>query len=524
MILDGPNLAEWQVKALDGCGGKVDSFWICRNAPTRKIGIRHVCYYALKLISSPANIKLSYPISKVFPDVEKIDFSADDSDGWQALPIDMLTALRSRGVDFIVKMGMGLLRIPPEGELGTPILSYHHGDPHSFRGRPACFWEMQKGISRVGQVVQVLENRLDAGRIAAIGFTKIQPHSFKKTLRLQYDLSPHLLRQALRNLRRERCQRGGQGKNYRLPGNLVAISTALKIAKHMVAHLLYGLFVEKRWRVFLTPQPEADAPSNWDLAKDAAPLPLPPGYTFLADPFQDRSGQATLLCEGLEARSGRGKIIAVADESVSLLDIESHHCSYPFSFTADGKTFILPEVTSSMDASCLELEGTRIVAVHPLTIDRMRKRLLDPTIFEHENSFYLFANDKEEGEAILRLWVADNALGPYTLHPSGIIRMDPVGSRMAGSILRLATGEIFRFGQVNDRRYGDGVVAFRVCQLSPDHYSEEEAGTINLPHLRGPHHIDAWDGRIAFDGYHEAFSLLAGVRRLGNRLGRARGQ
>jgi hypothetical protein len=79
----------------------------------------------------------------------------------------LLDVLRNDEVAAIIKFGMGLLRIPSSEQLSVPILSYHHGDPAEFRGRPAGFYEMLAGRSVMGQVVQRLSNDLDAGDIVA---------------------------------------------------------------------------------------------------------------------------------------------------------------------------------------------------------------------------------------------------------------------------------------------------------------------------------------------------------------------
>jgi len=92
---------------------------------------------------------------------------------------------------------MGLLRVPPAERIGCQILSYHHGDPRRFRGRPAGFYELLSGESQIGQVVQILSNALDAGKVVAYAETKAYPHSYRNTLIEAFRRSPLLLRTAV---------------------------------------------------------------------------------------------------------------------------------------------------------------------------------------------------------------------------------------------------------------------------------------------------------------------------------------
>jgi hypothetical protein len=90
---------------------------------------------------------------------------------------------------------------------------------------------------------------------------------------------------------------------------------------------------------------------------------------------------------------------------------------------------------------------------------------------------------------------------------------------MAGEITASSAG-LFRPGQDFRSGYGDGVLSFRIEILTPLDYREVEVGEAAFAHVRGPHTINLRDGVALFDFYTERRSLLAGVRRLLNRLAR----
>ena len=88
---------------------------------------------------------------------------------------------------------------------------------------------------------------------------------------------------------------------------------------------------------------------------------------------------------------------------------------------------------------------------------------------------------------------------------------------MAGPIHLWPAG-LIRLGQDFGAGYGDGIIAFRIEELTSDRYREAEIGARSFDHVRGPHTLAVQGSTLLFDWYEERFSLLAGIRRLMNRL------
>ena len=115
---------------------------------------------------------------------------------------------------------MSLLKL--NKNLNVPILSHHHGDPSKFRGRPAGFYEIFKRHNCLGQMVQIISNDLDAGKILAYGETNIYSWSYKKTLKEAYDVSPIIFEKALFNFKKNfYIRKKPKGKIYKLPSNIM---------------------------------------------------------------------------------------------------------------------------------------------------------------------------------------------------------------------------------------------------------------------------------------------------------------
>ncbi|MFN9952995.1 MAG: hypothetical protein ACK55I_07830, partial [bacterium] len=101
---------------------------------------------------------------------------------WQTIDNSTKSEIENRNLDLIIKFGMNLLKDPQDIPSKYGVLSFHHGDPSEYRGRPSGFYELINGANLVGAVVQQLSNKLDAGTIRSFGKYRIINHSYRQTL------------------------------------------------------------------------------------------------------------------------------------------------------------------------------------------------------------------------------------------------------------------------------------------------------------------------------------------------------
>lgn len=526
VLIDGDAVAEWKRRALALLPAS-DRLIIltCTNTQNKVLLAKHPLYYALNLVSVRNPLTRQVPVGAISAQiVERSKFQSVYEGAWQRLPDDVITMINDRKPDAIIKLGLGLMRVPPEIE--APILSWHHGDPDHYRGRPAGFYEMQNGARRIGQIVQVISNKLDAGSVVAFAETRVIDHSWRATLMEAFRLSPLLLEPALRNaIARRPLEKASNGKNYRLPPNTAVAGAVIRMARAGLRRLAYGAFVEKRWMVSTASidgpvdaiaiacgQVPFPAPETWrDLA-------CPDEYSFLADPFFAPDGRG-ILVEALGRKSGKGEIVLFGDHGHRRVSIPDGHHSYPASIEQGDEIFVVPEIAGWSPPIAYRLTADSLEAVAALDIEGA-PHLLDPTFFCHAGRLWLFANDASIGSNALFLWSADNLFSRFERHPQGPICMSPRGARMAGNIL-IEGDRLVRVGQSFEDGYGDGLFAFEIDVLSVDAYLEREMGGLRLSGLRGPHSFNiSPDGRqIVFDWYRETTSLFAGWRRLRGRLG-----
>ena len=519
VIADAGQVQKFALDAIDAVEGCDEiTVFSCGNTHTKKRAIRHGLYYALNLVTVRNAWTRWLPVTASAKRIaETVEFESEYEGAWQRLPKAIVDRLRGDGYDVILKFGMGLLRVPPAEELPAPILSFHHGDPDRYRGRPAGFWEILDGTPVLGQIVQVIGNKLDAGMVVAYGETKVYPHSYRKTLIEAYRHSPLIVNRAIQNaVRRHYLDKPCTGRNYRLPSNFAVARFVLKIVARFAHRLAYGALFEKKWQVSTAAAPGVGAASLFE--GDAFPkrpswqtLRTANGYSFYADPFYSADPPA-LLVEALNPRTGLGELVAIEGSSHRRVSDWAGHASYPGTIHVEGRQIIVPEIASFSTPAAFALENGGLRKLFELDLPGA-PHVSDPTLVEHDGRIYLFGTNSQVGTNALFLWSADRIDGPFAQHPMSPVRISPEGSRMGGSIIRdggrlIRLGQDFRFG------YGDGLCAFEISELSADRYSETMIGTLRFGGPRGPHTLNSRQGELLFDHYDDKFAPLAGYRRL----------
>ena len=144
----------------------------------------------------------TWSASKFSKEIElnKIKFLPEKSKykkNWEQLPDEIINKIKKEKID-IFKFGMGLL---DTNKINTKygVLSFHHGNPEKYRGRPAGFYEILNNENFIGAIVQKINNTIDKGEILSFGKFKIYKHSYKKTLENLYSQSSFLLNNAFEN-------------------------------------------------------------------------------------------------------------------------------------------------------------------------------------------------------------------------------------------------------------------------------------------------------------------------------------
>lgn len=520
LILSNSKITMWQKEALTEALDVIDVKLVlnCQNTKAKRDYSKHLLYYVLNAISLKNN-KYTRRVDYKYSGVDTINFDSIYEGNWQYIPEDISKALKDYDIDVVIKFGMGLLKVDANLQ-DIPILSYHHGNPSKYRGRPAGFYEIMHDEDSSGLIVQKISNKLDGGQVLAFAESKLERYSYKKTAENFYKQSRFLLKKALINLREgTECNLGSGGKNYKLPSNKKVLQFSHLIFKNKVERVKYGALYEKKWKVGLAKYNINLRGKNTIDASLIKSLPIKDEYNFYADPFFSNDGSKIRL-EALGNKSGLGDIIEIDTDNLDQQSVllTGQHYSYPFSFLLNGSEYLLPEVASHSEQYYLNIKNSK-EKVYLKGLEG--KRIVDATLLDHQGTYYLFFGEASSAATMLQLWVSSSIDGMFEKHPSSPVCLSPSAARMGGRIYEI-NGSLFRFGQNNERGYGESITISEITHLTPEYYEERVCGSINIEGHLGPHSvgINADKGLILIDYYDDKFSLLSGVRRLKAKLSR----
>ena len=522
LIVDSQSISKWQSSAIENCHDliEVNTIIYCTNSKTHKQPLKNVLYYLLNVFSIRNTQTQSVPWSRLTTEgYELINFDCQHSGIWQTIDNPTKSEIRSQNLDLIIKFGMNLLKDPQDIPSKYGVLSFHHGDPSEFRGRPSGFYELIKGANHVGAVVQQLSNKLDAGTIRAFGKYRITSHSYRHTLENLFANSTSLLRLAILNcLSSITIDLSTSGENHRLPSNKTVAKFVLLLTQRKFKRFIFGLFGRRDWKIAETSPLSFDAIGPMQVIDLLNPIKPPREISFIADPFMLPNGD--LIFEAAEKNSELGQLMTLSGERMNLIDtslIGTHkHLSFPFVMQKDDKFFVMPEMAQSGAQLLCELQNNAIIKTHKL-LGLDNERLIDPVLLQRNETWWLFAGKLGNELDHLFAWSSFDLFGPYKPHRMNPVVVDPSRARNAGGFITLGT-DLYRLGQNNCQEYGDGIAVCQVSQLDEGFYQEQPVAKLTINELHGPHTFSTNGQKAYVDYYNSVFDPLAWLARIKSRL------
>jgi beta-xylosidase len=288
-------------------------------------------------------------------------------------------------------------------------------------------------------------------------------------------------------------------------------------------------------------------PTNWAIGiyEGRSPLELSPGAArnpvlsasdvtdaeaaFVADPFIVRESETWyMFFEVFDTTTGQGDIAYATSEDGRkwtyqhiVLD-EPFHLTYPYVFEWEGEWYMLPETYKAGDIRLYRAaDFPEEWSYHGSLLEGI---FADSSILRFDDKWWLFTSPQKDRDRRLRLYYADELLGPWTEHPdSPVVDWDGNSGRPGGRVV-VYDGRAIRYAQDNYPNYGTQVYAFEITELTPTIYRDRQVGSrpIVAPehrgwNSRGMHHVDPHpteDGQwiAAVDGRGRRWVLSIGNR------------
>ncbi|MGD2115438.1 MAG: hypothetical protein PVG07_10320 [Acidobacteriota bacterium] len=462
---------------------------------------------------------------------------------------DALDAIRAHDLDVALRFGFRILRGGALGIARHGVWSYHHDDNRVIRGGPPGFWEVMEDRPVTGSMLQVLTERLDAGRVIYRSWSPTDRRSVHRNRCHVYWKSSAFVGRCLEALATTGDPAAGaaaepeetdfhpySGPLYRKPTNRRAAPLLARFATRTGREWLTDRLTRNQWfPAFAFDGEESGRPAPPELFR-FRPI-LPPRDRFWADPFPVRQGgRYFIFLEEYLFRERRGRIAVLElaedgrwTEPAPVLE-RPHHLSYPFVFRWREELFMVPE---SAEAGRIELLRCRSFPGEwePEAVLLDGVRAVDATLHREGDRWWMFANLAEPGTAHchdeLHLFSAATPLGPWTPHPRNPVVSDARHARPAGALFRWG-GDLYRPAQDCSGRYGSAVAIQRVLRLDPSGYREEPVSRIEprwRPDLLATHTLNRAGSLTLVDGMRKIPRLggATGASRPRRRLREARG-
>jgi len=435
---------------------------------------------------------------------------------------DVVAAIRAYELDVLLRFGFNLIRGDILQAARYGVWSFHHGDNDYYRGGPAHVWELVERNPTTGVILQVLNERLDAGLVLAKGVFATQPGVFLRRNRyVPYWGTTHFVIQKLYELHRYGWdfvrskavpQVPYQGKRpvYRTPNNWETLRWLSRECLRATTRRITRQLRPSRlaWRTGIrfskTPLFEEGAGAlasfQW--------YDGPPGHSFIDPIAFEHEGRQWVFAEDFDHRLNKAviSVAAIASDGKITTFIpcltRPYHLSYPLVFAHDGDIFMIPETGTTERVELYR--AAKFPFEWKFEKVLMRLRAVDTTPLYHEDQWWFFTTITEpKGWGVFTfLFSAKTLTGEWSPHPGNPITCSAIDARSAGPIFRWE-GRLLRPTQSACPNYGYSFSIHDITQLAPDGFEQRRRATIEpvgIPHLVATHTYSRAGDLEAIDG------------------------
>jgi hypothetical protein len=400
--------------------------------------------------------------------------------------------IKSQNLDVLLRFGFRILRGEILNAAACGIWSYHHGDPDFYRGSPPYFWEMVEGASLNGAILQILNEKLDEGRVLVKGrFAAEKSISVKRGKVVPYLGSQHFVIDQLRRLHTMGWSKfadslelphvfKGKREIYRSPTNTEMFRWIGRLAIEKMRNRLNRRETVSHWRIGIRRRDGMFMERLKDglVEADYHWYESPKGH-FWADPVLcDVGGKTFMFFEDYTYANQRA-VIACAEvtDDLKLLNIctvldTGSHASFPFVFKEGEDFYMVPETFEEGNVSLYRAlsfphhwEKVKVILDLPC---------VDTVVWRHNGVWWLSTSHNfNHGHAHTGLlYSSDTLLGQWTLHPEAPFAPDARYARNAGPILFTEDGQTYRVSQRAEFSYGSSISFHKICELNSLRYDE----------------------------------------------------
>jgi hypothetical protein len=408
----------------------------------------------------------------------------------QRFPEPALAWLREQRLDVILRFGFDILHGDVLATARCGVWSYHHGDSQYYRGGPPMMWELLERNPVSGVVLQVLDERLDAGLVLCKALLATSPAPSVTANRFApFWVAEHFVIRKLKELHEsgwDAVRAGasppatylGRKAIYRSPRNGEMARWLAPLVGRAIRSRLRRDEAMPHWQIALR-QAATPLYDDWAVAQlDQFRLIESPRGRFWADPFLLEHDQkrwvvfeefdyyrdiGTLRCAEVDDGGALGPAHDVLERP--------YHLSYPCVFRDGDDLYLIPESQAGGGVDLYRAKRFPSAWEHVTRL--LNFPAVDATPFRHNDQWWMFASPMTVvGHApITLLFHAPTLTGPWKQAKASPVSSDVREARCAGAVIAAGT-RLLRPAQDCSRTYGGALLFHEVLTLSESAYVE----------------------------------------------------
>ncbi len=457
------------------------------------------------------NAKQLVDASKLVSDFEKKTFIPESKGISNHLKQEDLETIKALKPHFILRFGFGILKgeildIPEYG-----VWSYHHGDEENYRGAPPGFWEIYNNENANASILQIISDKLDAGKIIQKSWFKTINHSWSFHLnRLLFETSKMPLQSCrdIVNGHFNETRSSSLGKIYKSPNNFQFLVFMLKIFINKIAFHYNRFFKAEDWKTYLLKTPVntfVENPEKHLAESEIIEIPNKHKEHFYADPFIHKVDNRNILfMESYDYKKKYGHIAHYDTErKVFGVSLDSgKHLSYPGIYELNKELYCIPESFSSNGIELYKLNKETLKFNHYRTL-LPDVAAVDPTMLYYNGKYWIFFTKQHLPSVHLYIYYADSPDSEFKPHANNPVKSDIRNARPGGAFIH-KDGNIYRPVQNCEHHYGASMFIQKITELSTNSYKEELFKIINpnerFDYNQGIHTLNGNEEYTVIDG------------------------
>ena len=420
-----------------------------------------------------------------------------------------LLKIQNKKLDVIIRFGFRILKGDIFNSAKYGVWSYHHDDNIEYRGGPGLFWEVYENNPQSGTILQILNEKLDDGKVIYRSISNTKNLSYHKNKNKNYwKTSTIILRRLkhlhlfgwefIKNLDTYNEKIKYNKKIYTIPDNKQTIILHYKLFIRNLKVNFRKQFFDEYWEIF------------FKIKNKKIKIKSKKGHWY-ADPFPIKHKDKTyLFFEDFNIIKNIGCISCVevknnlkTSKPITVLK-EKFHLSYPNVFKYKDEYYMIPE---TKEDNCIRLYKASEFPYKWEFIKPLFKNIkaVDTTLLFHNNKIWLFTNIENHGSSTweeLHLFYSNDLLGDWEPHPLNPVISNVCCSRPAGNLFINKKGEIFRPNQDCSITYGYATNISQITKLNELEYEEKIIHKIypkELGNYKGTHTYNKIDDIEFYD-------------------------